>query len=88
MCEQTIDLRREVCPSILVKTRLALDSMLEGRTLRVELDYAPGVDSLMRLLPIHGDMVLGVTEAEGPGWVVEIRRGEPAGGHAEPGREV
>lgn len=72
--DQVLDIRGEVCPYTYVKTRLALEEMRPGQTLRVRVDYEPATRSVPRSVEIQGDEVLSVAAA-GPGeWEIVVRK--------------
>ncbi len=66
-----LDLRGEVCPFTFVRTRLALEEMPLGATLRVRVDHEPARRNVPRSAAEWGQEVVGVTE-DGAHWVIEI----------------
>lgn len=66
-----LDLRGEVCPYTFVRTRLALEPMPLGATLRVRVDHEPARRNVPRSAAEWGQEIVGVTE-DGTSWVIEI----------------
>lgn len=69
-----IDLRGDVCPLTFAKTKIALEEMEIGQTLKVLLDYEPATRNVPRSAAMYGDEVLLVAEAEASLWEVWIRK--------------
>lgn len=73
-----MDIRGEVCPYTFVKTRLALEEMQPGQTLRVLVDYEPAIRNVPRSVRVQGDEVLGVEPCgAAPGvaeWAILVRK--------------
>jgi tRNA 2-thiouridine synthesizing protein A len=78
--ETTIDLCGEVCPYTFVRTKLALEQVPIGGSLRVVVDHEPAHRTIPRSATEWGQEVLAVTElagvpAEGrPRWAIDLRR--------------
>ena len=69
-----LDLRGEVCPFTFVRTRLLLESLALGDTLRVLLDHEPALRNIPRSAVAWGQQVLR-TEVVQPGlWAITIRK--------------
>jgi tRNA 2-thiouridine synthesizing protein A len=69
-----IDLRGDVCPLTFAKTKIALEEMEIGQTLKVLLDYEPATRNVPRSAAMYGDEVLLVEQAGVSLWVVWIRK--------------
>ncbi len=74
--DQSIDLRGEVCPYILMKTLLAFDGMDGGQVLRVLVNYLPALRGVPAGLTAYGHAVLLVIPLEGgqDEWQIYARR--------------
>ncbi len=68
-----LDLSGEVCPFTFVRTRLALEALPLGATLRVRVDHEPARKNVPRSAAEWGQEVVAVTEDAG-GWVIELRK--------------
>jgi TusA-related sulfurtransferase len=72
--DRELDIRGEVCPYTFVKTKLALEELQPGQTLRVVVDYEPATRNVPRSVRVQGDEVLGV-EARGVAeWAILVRK--------------
>ncbi|MBS1121180.1 MAG: SirA family protein [Deltaproteobacteria bacterium] len=76
----TLDLCGEVCPFTFVRTKLALEALPIGATLRVVVDHEPAVKNLPRSAAEWGQEVLGaarlpdVGSSHGPRWAIDLRK--------------
>jgi tRNA 2-thiouridine synthesizing protein A len=71
-----LDLTGEVCPYTFVRTRLALEDLPLGATLRIYVDHEPARRNVPRSATEWGQEVVSVT-ADGPGWLIEIVKRVP-----------
>ena len=72
-----IDLCGETCPFTFVRTKLALEALPFGASLRVVVDHEPAVRNIPRSAAEWGQEVLGVTrlDVSGPArWAIDLRR--------------
>ena len=73
--DQELDITTEVCPMTFVRTRLALDRMAPGQTLRVRLRGAEPLRNVPRTAREQGHEVLSLeTDADGVATLL-LRRG-------------
>lgn len=72
--DRELDLKGEVCPYTFVKTKLALEDMDSGQTLRVLLDYPESVESVPRSARNEGHRVVEVSQVDATNWQVLIRK--------------
>ena len=72
--DRELDLKGEVCPYTFVKTKLALEDMDSGQTLRVLLDYPGSVESVPRSARNEGHRVVEVSQVDATNWQVLIRK--------------
>lgn len=73
--DRTLDLRGEVCPYTLLKSRLAIEEMVEGQVLEVILDHRPAVEDVPKGLRYEGHEVLVVEATSTSEWRVIVRKG-------------
>jgi tRNA 2-thiouridine synthesizing protein A len=66
--------RGEVCPFTFVRTKLALEALPLGATLRVLVDHEPAVRNIPRSAREWGQEVLGVEELPGHTWAIDLRK--------------
>lgn len=71
---ETLDLAGEVCPYTFVRTKLALEALPIGATLRVVVDHAPAARNVPRLAREWGQEVLGVEQRADGRWVIDLRK--------------
>ena len=71
---QIVDIRGEVCPFTFVRTKLALEAVAIGATLRVLTDHEPASRNIPRSATEWGQDVLGVTALPDGTWAIDLRR--------------
>lgn len=70
-----LDLCGEICPFTFVRTKLALEALPLGATLRVIVDHAPARENLPRSAIAWGQEVLGVEPLDGGSrWAIDLRK--------------
>jgi TusA-related sulfurtransferase len=67
-----LDLRGEICPFTFVRTRLALEALPIGATLRVLVDHPPAARNVPRSAAEWGQEIRGVTAISDALWVIEV----------------
>ncbi|GAB4547326.1 MAG: sulfurtransferase TusA family protein [Thermodesulfovibrionia bacterium] len=72
--DKRLDIRGEVCPYTLVKTKLAVEEMGVGEVLEVILDYPEAADSIPKAMLNYGNSVLKVEKINPKEWVILIRK--------------
>ena len=72
--DRTLDLRGEICPYTLLKSKLALEEMAVGQVLEVVLDHRPAVEDVPKGLRYEGQDVLLVEATSASEWKVAIRK--------------
>ena len=75
--DATVDLCGEVCPFTFVRTKLALEALPIGATLRVLVDHEPAVRNIPRSAREWGQEVLAVEELPGSAprvWAIDLRK--------------
>lgn len=68
------DVRGEVCPFTFVRTKLALEALPLGATLRVLVDHEPAVRNIPRSATEWGQEVLGVEALPDQTWAIDLRK--------------
>jgi TusA-related sulfurtransferase len=71
---EVVDLRGEICPFTFVRTKLALEALPIGATLRVVTDHEPASRTIPRSALEWGQEVLGVTVLPDGTWAIDLRR--------------
>jgi tRNA 2-thiouridine synthesizing protein A len=69
-----LDLCGEVCPFTFVRTKLALEAMEIGSTLRVVVDHEPAIRNLPRSATEWGQEVIAVTPLSERTWAIDLRK--------------
>jgi tRNA 2-thiouridine synthesizing protein A len=70
----TLSLLGEVCPFTFVRTKLRLEEMRVGETLRVVVDHEPATKNVPRSVTEWGQKVLSVEAEPGGGWAIVIEK--------------
>lgn len=69
-----LDLAGEICPFTFVRTKLAMEALPMGGTLRVVVDHEPAIRNIPRSAREWGQEIIVVGE-HGPGrWRIDLRR--------------
>ena len=69
-----IDLCGELCPFTFVRTKLALEDLPIGATLRVIVDHEPATRNIPRSAAEWGQEVLGVWLLSPRTWAIDLRK--------------
>lgn len=69
-----LDLRGEVCPYTFVWSKLTLEEMESGQTLRVVVDYLPATTNVPRSLKMEGHRVLQVAQINDTDWQIVVQK--------------
>jgi TusA-related sulfurtransferase len=72
--DKELDLKGEVCPFTFVKSKLILEQMEPGETLKVILDYKPSVENVPKSMREEGQEVVEVKEVGENLWEVIVRK--------------
>lgn len=73
-CDLEIDLKGEVCPYTFVKSKLAMEELESGQTLRVVVDHLPAVENVPRSMQNEGHEVLDVFQVNDTDWALIIKK--------------
>lgn len=71
---QTLDLAGELCPFTFVRTKLALEALPLGATLRVIVDHEPATRNIPRSATEWGQEILGVAALSPTTWAIDLRK--------------
>ncbi len=69
-----VDIRGEICPFTFVRTKLALEAVPIGESVRVVTDHEPASRNIPRSATEWGQDVLGVTALPDGTWAIDLRR--------------
>ncbi|MDD5558517.1 sulfurtransferase TusA family protein [Candidatus Methylomirabilis sp.] len=69
---EILDLKGEVCPYTFVKTKLALEELQSGQTLRVIVDNSGSAANVPRSLTSEGYIVTDVTQLNDTDWAITV----------------
>lgn len=72
--DATLDICGEVCPFTFVRTKLALEALPMGGTLRVVVDHEPAVRNIPRSAREWGQEVLAAFALPDARWAIDLRR--------------
>ena len=73
--DKHLDIRGEVCPYTLVKSKLAIESINVGQILEIILDYPEAAESIPKAMLNYGHTVLKVDKINQKEWIVLIKKG-------------
>lgn len=73
--DKKLDIRGEVCPYTLVKSKLAIEDIEVGQVLEILLDYPEAAESIPKAMLNYGHSVLKVEKINPKEWVIQIRKG-------------
>jgi len=72
--DKYLDIRGEVCPYTLVKSKLAVENIEVGQILEIILDYPEAASSIPKAMLNYGHSVLKVEKINPREWIVRIRK--------------
>jgi TusA-related sulfurtransferase len=72
--DRELDIRGEVCPFTFVKSKLVLEKMEVGETLRVIIDYEPSAVNVPKSMRDEGQEVLAVNKIDEGQWEIIVRK--------------
>ncbi len=72
--DKYLDIRGEVCPYTLVKSKLAVENIEVGQILEIILDYPEAAGSIPKAMLNYGHSVLKVEKINPREWIVRIRK--------------
>ncbi len=74
---RTLDVRGEICPYPVIKTREAMTDLDPGAELEVWLDYPLALEEIPNWAEDAGHKVVAVEETGNAEWRIRLRKGEP-----------
>jgi len=72
--DKRINIKGEVCPYTLVKSKLAIEDLEVGQVLEVLLDYPEAAESIPKAMLNYGHSVLKVEKINSTDWIIQIRK--------------
>lgn len=72
--DRELDLRGEVCPFTFVKSKLILEQMNIGETLKIILDYKPSAENVPKSMKDEYQDVLEVKQVGDNLWEIYVRK--------------
>ena len=72
--DKKLDIRGEVCPYTLVKSKLGVESIEVGQIIEIILDYPEAADSVPKAMLNYGNAVLKVEKINSKEWIIQIRK--------------
>ncbi len=72
--DKRLDIRGEVCPYTLVKSKLGVESIEVGQVIEIILDYPEAAESIPKAMLNYGHSVIKVEKINPEEWIVQIRK--------------
>jgi TusA-related sulfurtransferase len=72
--DKKLDIRGEVCPYTLVKSKLGVESIEVGQIIEIILDYPEASESIPKAMLNYGHSVLKVEKSNPKEWIVQVRK--------------
>ncbi len=72
--DRELDIRGEVCPYTFVWSKLTLEEMETGQTLRIVVDHLPATTNVPRSLQAEGHRVQKVAPLNDTDWEIVVRK--------------
>ena len=72
--DKNLDIRGEVCPYTLVKSKLGIEGLEVGQIIEIILDYPEAADSIPKAMLNYGHSVLKVEKINSTEWIVQVRK--------------
>jgi TusA-related sulfurtransferase len=72
--DKKLDIRGEVCPYTLVKSKLGVESIEVGQVIEIILDYPEAADSIPKAMLNYGHSVLKEEKINPKEWIIQIRK--------------
>jgi tRNA 2-thiouridine synthesizing protein A len=72
--DKKLDIRGEVCPYTLVKSKLGVETIEVGQIMEILLDYPEAADSIPKAMLNYGHSVLKVDKINDKEWIVLVRK--------------
>jgi len=72
--KKKINIKGEICPYTLVKSKLAIEDIEVGEVLEILLDYPEAIRSIPKAMENYGHKVLKVEQINNTDWVIQVRK--------------
>ncbi len=72
--DKKLDIRGEVCPFTLVKSKLGVESIEVGQIIEIILDYPEAAESIPAAMLNYGHSVLKVEKINPKEWIVQVKK--------------
>lgn len=72
--DKNLDIRGEVCPYTLVKSKLGIEGIEVGQVMEIILDYPEAAESVPKAMLNYGHSVLKVEKINEKEWIVQIKK--------------
>jgi TusA-related sulfurtransferase len=72
--DKKLDIRGEVCPYTLVKSKLGVESIDVGQIIEIILDYPEAADSVPKAMLNYGHTVIKVDKINSKEWIIQIKK--------------
>ena len=72
--DKKLDIRSEVCPYTLVKSKLGVEAIEVGQIIEILLDYPEASTSIPKAMLNYGHSVLKVDKINEKEWIVQVRK--------------
>jgi TusA-related sulfurtransferase len=72
--DKKLDIKGEVCPYTLVKSKLAIEDIKVGQVLEILLDFPEASESIPKAMLNYGHAVLKVEKINDSDWVIMIKK--------------
>ena len=72
--DKKINIKGDVCPYTLVKSKLAVESIEVGQVLEILLDYPEASESIPKAMANYGHTVLKVEKINDTDWIIRVRK--------------
>jgi TusA-related sulfurtransferase len=72
--DKKLDIRGQVCPYTLVRSKLGVESIEVGQIIEILLDYPEASDSIPKAMLNYGHSVLKVEKINDKEWIVLVRK--------------
>ncbi|TVR31324.1 MAG: sulfurtransferase TusA family protein [Spirochaetaceae bacterium] len=69
-----LDIRSEVCPYTLVRSKLALEQMEAGEILEIHLGNSESASNVPRNIALEDHEILSVERPQSSHWIVRVKR--------------
>lgn len=72
--DKKINIKGDVCPYTLVKSKLAMEEIDVGQVLEILLDYPEAAESIPKAMVNYGHTVIKVEKINPTDWVIQVRK--------------